>query len=228
MIVKVSGTGKTDLFMMYSKTEGITADVDPAYSATFNSHVVIVEQSNDTKRSFVKASLAAGDKYTQSNWGGGANTLTVEVCSITSGTPDKAQVIVYVTGRTNASCDVTPTMSPVVTSTSAPNFTPTGCKDSPLNFLIKKKSRSCAWVANNKTAKAQKRCKEPGVESHCPVACASPVHCTADSTTMIQLKENDEWKSCKWVRNKDTVGRCNKSGMRDTCRATCADTGMDM
>jgi len=255
--------------MMYSKTEGITADIDPAYSTTFNNHVVIVEQSADTQLSFVKASLAAGDTYTQSNWGGSTNTLTVEVCSITSGAPDKADVIAYVAGVTSASCGATtsaptqapvvtttsaptqapittttsaPTQAPVVTTTSAPTQAPittttsapvttttnaptqapvttTECKDSPLNMKVNKIPRDCEWVAKN----TPNRCTKRGVMSHCPLTCASPViDCTSDSTKRIQLQENDAWKSCAWVRNKKTASRCNKSGMIDTCRATCA------
>jgi len=124
------------------------------------------------------------------------------------------------------SLDYQSTGSPTESPNNAPAGTPTKapivaseCNDSPLKMKVNKKPKMCAWVLK-KDKQTVKGCGKPGVKSHCPVACESlDEYCTSDSTKRIQLN-NGKWKSCKWV--KINVSRCDKKGVFDTCRETCA------
>jgi len=203
MTVKLSSSGETDLFMMYQKTEGITLEIDSDYAATFNNHVVIVEQSEDGADSFVKASLAPGDMYTQKVWNGG--TLVVQVCSITSGTPDVAKVISFVDGKTHESCYATEGE----------------CVDTDKKFIVNYKLKNCKWVDFNPA----RRCKKGGVSSMCPVRCGTCGYenCRDGKKRFLQLESNNELKGCAWVRGTSSLieERCNLPGVREICRRTC-------
>ncbi len=147
-IVKLSGTdGATDLFVFYNKVEGIVSEIDGSYSTTFDNHVVVYEQPADIRQSELKTvGLLAGQTYTQTNWAGTSNSLKIEVCSITAGTPDVAKIIIYVNGLTTASCN-TATPAP----TTAPVTSPTVCTDRTGRFPVVKPDgittlvKSCKW-----------------------------------------------------------------------------------
>lgn len=94
------------------------------------------------------------------------------------------------------------------------------CKDSPIKFKAKGKQRNCAWVKRQK--RTAKICKQSAVKSHCPVTCKSLGYCTSDSKKRFRVGKR--WKSCKWVKGSSTASRCNRKGVLDTCRATCATT----
>ncbi len=120
-VVKLSGAGEINLFIFYNKVEGIIGDIDASEAPDFRNHVVIYEQAADIGflSTIKNVGLSAGESYTQSNWAGTSNSLKVEVCSITNGTPDVAKIIVYVDGLTIASCDST-SPAPTVLQTSTP------------------------------------------------------------------------------------------------------------
>jgi hypothetical protein len=203
MVVKLHSYGETDLFMMYQKTEGITEDIASDYALTFNNHVVIVEQSGDSQDSWVKASLAPGDIYTQRNWNGG--TLVVQVCSITPGTPDVAKVISFVYGKTTASCF--PTESK--------------CVDTDKRFVVKNKLiNGCNWVKRNPTA----HCKKKSVSSMCPLTCGTCGYDNCRDGGLRFRQEGSQNTICSWIKQRpDEIKMiwCNKRGVSQICRHTC-------
>jgi hypothetical protein len=203
MVVKLHSKGETDLFMMYQKTEGITEDIASDYATTFNNHVVIVEQSGDSQDSWVKASLAPGDIYTQRNWNGG--TLVVQVCSITPGTPDVAKVISFVDGKTTASCF--PTESK--------------CVDTDKRFVVKNKLiNGCNWVKGNPGA----RCKKKSVSSMCPLTCGTCGYENCTDGGLRFRQEGSQNTICSWIKQRpDEIKMfwCNKRGVSQICRHTC-------
>ena len=99
------GSNGQKIFVHYNKVEGVTADIDPAFLATFG-NVVTVYTSRETvgAKSQLVAGLSAGQTYTKSNFASTGKNLIIKACSITAGTPDTAKVIVYLEGVTTASC----------------------------------------------------------------------------------------------------------------------------
>jgi len=127
-IIKVSGTGETDLFISYNYATGIISDMAENFRATFGNHVAVISQANYEAMSDLLSGLGAGDTYTKANWAGTTNSLKITVCSITAGSPNKAKIIIYVDGVTTASCSSTtssPTASPSKTPTATPSKAPT-------------------------------------------------------------------------------------------------------
>jgi hypothetical protein len=204
MTVRLHGRGETDLFMMYQKMEGVTADIASDYESTFNNHVVIVEQSGDSQVSWVKASLAPGDVYTQEDWNGG--TLVVEVCSITRGRPDVAKVISFVDGVT-----------------ANPPFC-VDCVDTDLKFYVNSKLKrgGCRWVSR-KLIRRGRRCNKGRVSSMCPVTCG-----TCESEKYINGGQkfllNGSQERCSWINRKpdnEKAVLCSMNDVRQLCRFTC-------
>jgi len=93
------------------------------------------------------------------------------------------------------------------------------CKDSTRPFLVNKKKKTCAWVANDATTF---RCSKGNgsVATHCPKTCGTCGKCV-DAKKRFSLK-NGNLKSCLWVKNNPN-GRCKKIGDKYTCRKTCGD-----
>ena len=203
MVVKLYSNGETDLFMMYQKTEGITEDIDSDYATTFNNHVVIVEQSGDSKGSWVKASLAAGDVYTQRDWNGG--TLAVQVCSITPGNPDVAKVNSFVDGKTASSCFRTESK----------------CVDTDKRFEVNfRLINGCSWVKRNPMI----HCKRRFVSSMCPVTCGTCGYENCRDGGLRFRQGGSKKTSCSWIKRRpDKIKKrwCNKSGVSQICRYTC-------
>jgi hypothetical protein len=103
---------------------------------------------------------------------------------------------------------------------------PTGeieCQDSPFRFKVvkdgKKIARNCLWVETRAT---QSRCKLDGVSEQCPSTCNTCSDCV-DSFLRVKFKYNGKniSRDCKWVKQRNTKGRCKISGMEHTCRDTC-------
>jgi len=102
--------------------------------------------------------------------------------------------------------------------------TPSPCVDSKLRFKVttkkgkKRITRDCKWIA-----KKPFRCNSlNGVASHCPNVCGQCSTCQdAALTFVVTLNKKKRAKKCTWVSNQSTNFRCNKSGVRDTCRQTC-------
>ena len=77
VIVKISGTGETDLFMMYNRVEGVHKFLENLY---YRDKVVVVEQSESDEQSWVRAVLGEGETYSQWNWAGTGSALKIKVC----------------------------------------------------------------------------------------------------------------------------------------------------
>ena len=213
-IIIHTGSNTLKLWVSYNKPEGMTADFDSKYESSFGNHVIINSATEqDGRRQDLLAGLSAGQSYTKSNFAGTGKNLIIEVCSITAGTPDVAKVIVYLESVTSASC--APVSSPVSSPVSQP--TVATCIDSPLVFKQNGRNRTCNWVRK----KANIRCKKNAIRSHCPDTCDNPK--CGNSFKKFYVKELDDFRKCKWVRNKNTANRCKKTGVADTCKATCAD-----
>jgi hypothetical protein len=82
-----------------------------------------------------------------------------------------------------------------------------------LPMLVKKIPRTCAWVRENPGS----RCAIRNVRDHCPSTCNG--NCAADSNRRFQVG-NGRNRNCRWVRR--NLNRCRISGVKETCRATCA------
>jgi len=249
-ILKLSGSGETDLYVHYNKAEGITADMDDGYRTAYGNAVMVYSQANGGATSAILAGLtAAGQKYTKTNYGGTGNTLTIEVCSITAGSPDKAKVIVYVDGSTTASCSATtsapvatttsvPTSAPVATTTSAPTSAPvvttsaptktaaTGapvvtsmCQDTPLRFTYLEGVSKSCSYIARKNT--SKRCLIDSAKTNCPVTCETAGCQCYDTAGRFLLNKSGTTKKCAWVRRKNTDERCAKNRVRANCPVTC-------
>jgi hypothetical protein len=228
-ILKLSGSGETDLYVHYNKAEGITADMDDEYRTAYGNAVMVYSQASGGATSAILAGLtAAGQKYTKTNYGGTGNTLTIEVCSITAGSPDKAKVIVYVDGSTTASCSATtsapvatttsvPTSAPVATTTSAPVATTTSAPVA---------TTTSAPVATTTSAPAG----APVVTTSAPTKTAvtgAPV-VTSDMCQDTPLKFTyleGVFKSCSYIARKNTSERCLIASAKTNCPVTCETAG---
>lgn len=125
------------------------------------------------------------------------------------------------------------TSSPVsVPTTSAPVSSPVNdededpeeaeCVDSPLDFLIGGKVRTCNWAGNGNSAK---RCAKSGVAKHCPLTCGKcdEFKC-ADSGRRFILEENGKKKRCGFFANNPS--RCDRFDYAiETCRGSCSYCG---
>lgn len=104
---------------------------------------------------------------------------------------------------------LTPTPSTSVTSSG-------NCIDSPLPLLFKSRERYCTWAGRK-----IKRCKKPGIASHCPVTCDScNVNQCTDSSISFNVEEIGQTKTCLWASKNPDV-RCQKGGVEETCRRSC-------
>eukprot|EP00979_Chaetoceros_neogracilis_P016215 scaffold7356_cov164-Chaetoceros_neogracile.AAC.2 len=117
IVIKVDSPGETDLYIIYNRQTGANNQVPEN-----GDEVVIVEQSRELKRtSSWRAALSEGEVYTQSSWSG-TGTLIVKVCSLETGTPGSARVLVYATGQETLNCN---TASPTaVPDTASPTGSP--------------------------------------------------------------------------------------------------------
>ena len=200
-ILKLSGRRETDLYVSYNKSEGITADMDERYRSVYGNAVMVYSQTGfgSNKRSEILAGLtAAGQTYTKTNYGRTGNTLKIEVCSITTGSPDTAKVIVYVEGSTTASCSEM-------------------CQDTPLKFTYNNgNSKSCSFIAAKDTAQ---RCLVTSAITNCPVTCETGCQCY-DTVGRFKLKVGIT-RSCAWAKRKFTRLRCANNRVRANCPLTC-------
>ena len=207
-ILKLSGSGETDLYVHYNKAEGITADMDDEYRTAYGNAVMVYSQANGEALSAILAGLtAAGQKYTKTNYGGTGNTLTIEVCSITAGSPDKAKVIVYVDGSTTASCSAT-TSAPVATTTSVPTSAPVATTTS-------------APVATTTSAPAGAPVVTTSAPTGAPVVTSDLCQDTPLRFTYLEGVS----KSCSYIARKNTSERCLIDSAKTNCPVTCKTAG---
>ena len=203
--LKVTGTGETPLYLMLHRAEGITSNyVSPQADAHIN-RVNIVEQPENYSnglgaQSWNVAQLRSGDIYTKTNWAGDGNTLKIEICGLSTGSPDQAKLIVYLEGVNYEYCGP--------------------CVDSELRIVRKgQKNRLCSFVAK----KAKKRCKKRAFKVNCPKTCSTcEQYGCVDSPGKFKLK-NGVKRTCTWVKKneKHLEKRCAKPGVTTVCRKTC-------
>ena len=96
------------------------------------------------------------------------------------------------------------------------------CVDSPLDFMVWGKVRTCNWAGNGNSAK---RCAKPGVAKHCPATCGKcdELKC-ADSGRRFILEENGKKKRCGFFANNPS--RCDRfDSAIETCRESCSYCG---
>ncbi len=225
MFVKIQGSSEKDLFVMYNKAEGITEDIVSEYRSGYGNHVVIVEQTSDLEQSWVKASLSAGQTYSQSNYAGGR--LSVKVCSITAGSPDVAKVVIWVNGKTSEpSCDGNNnnddddnTPSPTCSDTCSYRFN-----------LDNGGQGSCVWITKNQNwqvtkARKAKYCGRSAIKSNCPATCDAA--CGNDKSFTFTLRNVGKSVPCKWIvqnRKKAEIRKGNYCGnalIASTCPSAC-------
>ena len=232
-ILKLSGTGETDLFVYYNKAEGITKDMDGRYKTVYGNAVMVYSQASLSAKSSILAGLTAtGHTYTKADWAGSRHSLKIEVCSITAGSPDMAKVIVYVDGVTTASCAAA-TSAPTATSPSAapvliasapiavPDSSPLPkCQDIAKSFEYNNgKSKNCKFVSKKNT---ELRCNRKSALANCPVTCgddACQCYNTAEPFKLWESGTNRNW--CTWAESWNTDKRCRKNKVRANCPVTC-------
>ena len=96
-----SGMDSNDLFLMFSRKEGINKDV-PGIE---NNRVVVTEQVRDGSPSIQIASLGSGESYIQRNWHKG-KSLVIKNCAVHKrGVALSSRVLVYYKGAGELSCD---------------------------------------------------------------------------------------------------------------------------
>jgi len=106
LVVKIQGSGQSDLFMMFNRKKGINSDV-PEHG----DQVVIIAQSSRSAISVRLGALSTGQTGTISNWANSGNALKIKVCSVDNG-GDVASVIIYLENVNNVSCGGGPAPTP--------------------------------------------------------------------------------------------------------------------
>jgi len=217
VVLKISSSAETNLYVMFNRKAGANNEV-PGYG----DQVVITEQALETaSTSWWQSSLSSGEVYTQHNWGS-AGTLTVKVCSLDTGSPGTARILVYATGHATLSCDASTPAPTKATVTSPPTKAPvtsitTGgslkCQDNDESFLFNGRStRTCKFIS----MKAGKRCSKAGAAENCPVTCTNECTCSDTEGTFLTRRKG---KNCNWAANRSK--RCNRNEVRSNCPLTC-------
>ena len=75
LATRIRGTNEVDLYMIFNRKKGINGEVEGDADT-----VHIVQQRTLSSISLIKAALGANQSYTQTNWGGGTNSLIIKVC----------------------------------------------------------------------------------------------------------------------------------------------------
>jgi len=224
VVLKIASSGETDLYVMFNRKAGANNEV-----IQYGDQVVITEQYRETgASSFWQASLSSGEEYTQSNWGA-SGTLTVKVCSLETGSPGSARVLVYATGHATLSCDFnssytnSPTVATDVSPTvaPAPAFVGAGCQDIASKFSWNGKDRNCKFVARKHYSN---RCLIEALAEFCPVTCRKQSQCTCYNTGgSFQMPNGKNQRSCRWAKNKPFLAekRCRNNFIRSNCPIAC-------
>ena len=106
VVAKIEDASSTqDLYVMYNRAKGVNSGVKED-----GNKVTVVRANNlasTSEQSYIKANLGENQQYLVSRFGGSRNTLVVQVCSLTTGPPDVAVVLVYLDGVNNLQCGST-------------------------------------------------------------------------------------------------------------------------
>jgi hypothetical protein len=122
------------------------------------------------------------------------------------------------------------------------------CPDSPLPFKkfpgkkldkdgnSKIKFKDCEWVGSA----LKQNCRFLRRRLQCPETCKAEFPnsieeenlCELDAVGRFKLTDfKNKAKTCNWVGNAKTekklIKRCNKTGVRETCRKTCKDVALE-
>ena len=115
-----------------------------------------------------------------------------------------------------------------VTCPDCPTTPGPSCQDSPLPFTYDQKKLNCDIVKNAPADFCDLGGDFSGaiINTHCPVAC-SVDNCTGQETNMyfeILISGVLKWKQCSWVmgRGENCATKCERSGVAETCPASCA------
>jgi hypothetical protein len=219
VVVKIASSGEIDLYVMFNRRTGANSEV-PQYG----DQVVITEQYREMSASSSwQASLSSGEEYTQSNWSS-SGTLTVKVCSLETGSPGSARVLVYATGHATLSCDSNrSTNSPTSATVRSPTAAPVvvgGCQDNPNKFAWNGKKKNCKFVSR----KSDNRCSKDALAKHCPITCQKSQCTCYDTAGRFQMRTNRRQpRSCKWATNKSSLKekRCRINAIRSNCPIAC-------
>merc|ERR1712176_1210056 len=92
------------------------------------------------------------------------------------------------------------------------------CLDSTRPFLVNEIERTCEWVAGAPETK----CERGKAASHCPVTCGTCSPLCQNSGATFLVKNLDEFRTCKWVGEKNTEFRCAIIG-EDAGYPTCPE-----
>ena len=210
LVLRLSTIGTDDLFIMYQRAEGILDTLQSKRDT-----VTITQQKSFEAQSWSLAELRPGQEYRYENYGRYGRPLIVKFCSeiVDLNDIDKAHVIAYVEGLTEASCGAYMDVPDV------PSLDQTSCSDTPLDFIWKRQRRNCEWVA----AKATDRCSSKVLSSMCPRTCKTCDTCV-DGRRRFYMKNSTRRKrnrACYWASSRNTVKRCKVLGIAETCRKTC-------
>jgi len=224
VVLKIASSGETDLYAIFNRKVGANNEV-PQYG----DQVVITEQYQETGgTSSWQASLSSGEEYTQSNWGA-SGTLTVKVCSLETGSPGSAHVLVYASGHATLSCDSSnsntnnsPTAATVGSPTAAPVVVGGGCQDSASKFAWNGKYKNCKFVARKRYSN---RCLNEALAEICPVTCRKQSQCTCyDTAGSFQMPNGRQQRSCRWATKNVFLAEkrcCRNNFIRSNCPIAC-------
>ena len=208
VVLKIASSGQTDLYVMFNWQVGANNEV-PQYG----DQVVITYQYRETGASSSwQASLSSGEEYTQSNRGA-SGTLTVKVCSLETGSPGSARVLVYATGHATLSCDSNnntnnPTAAPVRSPTAAPVVVNT---NNPTTAPMRSPTAAPVVVVNT---------NNPTIAT-VGSPTAAPVVAVGCQDSASKFAFRGKKKNCKFVAQKSD-GRCQKeAAVADFCPVTC-------
>jgi|AntRauTorckE5430_2_1112549.scaffolds.fasta_scaffold00505_7 hypothetical protein len=213
VVLKIKSPVETDLYVMFNRKVGANNGV-PSYG----DQVVITEQSAELYEiSSWTAALSKGETYVKSNWSS-SGTLTIKVCSLETGSPGSARILVYATEQETLSCDVDVDETPQP-PTAGPQKG--SCQDEPDKFDFSSGTidtrRPCKFVAKRKT----ERCAIKAAAEYCPVTCGS--NCVAYDTPGMFTMPNGRRRRCSWVLQKPDKfeKRCRINAIRSNCPIVC-------
>ena len=218
VVLKISSSGETDMYVMFNRQAGANDEV-PQYG----DQVVITEQEDElyyTSSWLAGLSESGVTTYTRS-WSG-SGTLTVKVCSLNTGSPGTASILVYATGHATLSCGASTPAPTKATVTSPPTRTPVtspptitgGCQDNDAKFVYNGKLKSCKFISKKNTIK---RCTKAGAAENCPVTC--DIGCTCFDTEGTFLTRG-RLRDCAWAETKPNY--CTRRNeVRSNCPITC-------
>lgn len=247
--VKITGTNESPLYFMLHVTEGITSEYMSADDQTNRVNVVRQPDYDSStgygQQSWTVGFLASGETYSQANWAGTTNTLKIQVCSITTGTPDVARVIVYLEGVNTASCTTTtsaPTTTSVPSSAPSTSSNPSSIPSSNPSLSTNPSANPVAGASPAPSLSAEPSKNPVPGASAAPSLSISPSSAPSRTVTQSPVSvfncrdsplrflpfpwKPDQFRSCNWVGKKASklAIRCQKGNAFRHCPKTCDPT----